>query len=218
MSADGDSQQTLLATIHLFDEAIYYTRHGADGVRSCYEVAPADLAAAFANVPLATPILPAGILHWSRADGRERPVLYLEPATRPVIILEEDGTRTPLSIPFPGLVFVGHGVDYQLYAVKARPSEMSERLFVAPFPNVDGARGKVCWGNARRPVATTKTVRAAWELFVAADFNNHWIDHCSESEPDDVRLLWRKLATGGASEYPLDDLVKTTYKLGDLLK
>lgn len=211
-------RQKLRARIDLFTEAIYLTRYGANGPTSCHEIAPIDLASAFFGTAIASPLLPPNCINWARVDGRDRFVLYLPPTRREVIILESDGERTLLELPFPGLVWVGHGHRYHLWAVKQRPSQMSERLFAAPFPNIDGAKGTVCWGNAKKVSARADTIHDALTTFLKSDFNNHWINACSQKFPEDVRDLWRELDRPDTPEaYPLDDLVKTRYVLGDIL-
>ena len=210
-------RQSLQARIDLFDEAIYLTCYNSDSQpAACRELAPADLAAAFAGVPIASPLLPPGSLSWSRADGREKIVLYLPPERRRVIVMDGDD-RTPLDVPFPPLVLAGSGTRYQLYAVKQLPSQPTERLFCAPFPNVNGPNGTVCWGDILPPSARADTIWKAVELFLESDFNGHWSNNASQEFHEDVRDLWRELYAKEESVYPLDDLVQTHRKLGDIL-
>ncbi len=50
--------QTLLARLDLFNEAIVLTRYEEGVERSCFEVGPDELAAAFAGLPIGTGLLP----------------------------------------------------------------------------------------------------------------------------------------------------------------
>lgn len=205
--------QTHLARIDLFDEAIYltgYQKNGQPG--SCREISAIDLAVALAGQDVVSPLLPRNCLFWSRKNGSDRFIIYLEPAVR-TLVLELNNERTPLRIPCPGLIWVAAGTDHNLYAVKQRPTRVSERLFAAPFPNVDGGSGDICWGK----IHPVRDPGRAIPVFFEADFNDHWINACSAKYPNSILALWHELNQAQADTYPLDDLVKTNKKLGELL-
>ena len=213
-----EKHQSVKARIDILTDAIYLTRYSDGHATACRELDPSDLAAAFGGVTIATPLLPPGCLSWSRKDGREKLVIYIPPQRRLVMVVGKKGDdRTPLDIPFSPLVLTGSGTNYDLYAVKQQPTAPSEPLFCAPFSNVNGSAGHVCWGDVRPPSAGPETIWPAFKLFVESDFNEHWSNGVSHEFPDDVRDLWRYLITQAAAVYPLTDLVTTGRTLGAIL-
>ena len=136
--------------------------------------------------------------------------VYVPPARRTVQLAGK-----ALDIPLPGLVFVARGgAQYAIYAVKARPSEPSERLFHAPLPNIY-ADGRICAGNVAFPAGGVKTVRQAVQLFFESDFNGDLANGKSEKYHDDIRRMWAEVA--GQDVYPLADLVASREKLADVM-
>ena len=205
--------QKRLAKIDLFDEAVYLTRFQENGrPGSCREISPVDLAAAFANQDIVSPILPPNTILWTRKDGVDRFVIYLPPAV-PTLIAADTSERQPLAVPIPGLIWIAAGSTHKCYAVKQRPTRLTERLFMAPLANVNGDQGRVCWGNVRPGKDPVKAITQFFE----ADFSGHWANECSKKYPDNVIDHWRELSQAEAADYPLDDLVKTKMKLGDVL-
>lgn len=211
--------QRLLAVIHLFDEAIHYTRYDDDGrVARAHQISPGDLAAALSGVPLATGPLPKRCLFYARAGGEERIAVYLPPAVRPLAVAL--GERHDVyNVPCPPLVFLGQGPGYHVLAVRQRPGQ-DDRLYHAPFPNVhvggDGAdAGRICTGTADFPPCSGTSIYRAVDAFFESNFNDHITDGKSRAGTD-VLAIWQALHEAGAEEYPLDDLVATRLTLKDL--
>jgi PRTRC genetic system protein B len=123
-----------------------------------------------------------------------------------------------LGVPMPGLVLVGHGLKYMMYAVKGHgngwtpPGDTS--LFVAPVPNISGS---VCHGNVPFPPATTKTIWQAVNLFFESGFNNHLDNGKSKKYPDSILRMWRVLHRAKATSYPEDDLLPAHKTLKEIL-
>lgn len=203
--------QKLRAQIHIYEESILFTRcdDGEKGMR--YEVDPRDLAAAFAGQPLSTGLLPHDCLGFVRLYGEDMLMVYIEPGVRELRTADR-----AYRIPLPGLVFAGSGMVYRVFAVKARPTQSSERLFHAPMPNVYTDRvGLICTGDAEFPRCTAATIWPAVDAFFESLFNAHLVNGKSQKHERDVRDLWKNLH--GASKYPLDDLVRAPYIIGDLM-
>lgn len=205
--------QKLRARLELFDESIVLTRYENGAAVSAYEVSPDALATAFSGLPVITGVLPDDCLFYAGAGSVVRLGIYLAPQTR---ALEVDAKDMPtLTIPLPGMVFVGNGRTYQVFAVKQRPTEGSERLFHAPLPNVYDD-GRICCGTVNFPVCSGKTIHEAARLFFASAFNNDLSGGKCRSQPDNVLALWKTLAAQGANEFPPDELKKTSLKLEEL--
>ena len=210
--------QRRLGRIDLYEESVFLTRFSKNGPGepiSCHEVSAADLAAAFAGLPISSPLLPPGCLHWQRMGGQDRFTIYHPPGLQQVII-NEHGKRTILTIPLPGLIWQGAGTNYKVWAVKQRPQGSMETMFNAPFPNVYLRNGLVCWGDVTPPAAGADTVHRALQLFLEADFNADLANHRSQKYPNDVRLLWRELDEEQPKGYPLEDLASAMSTFGEI--
>ncbi|MBN2003949.1 MAG: hypothetical protein JXA21_11395 [Anaerolineae bacterium] len=202
--------QKLRARLELFDESIVLTRYQAGKPVATYEVAPDALVSAFSGVPVATGLLPRECLFFAEANGAVRLGIYLPPRVR---TLMANGDVPLMTIPLPGMVFVGNGTGYSIFAVKQRPAEPSERLFHAPLPNVY-PEGRICAGSVRFPACSAATIHTAAALFFASGFNSDLSRDKCHSHPGNVLALWQELTSAG--EFPLDELKKTSLKLEDL--
>lgn len=217
MDSQAENAQRLLARIDLFEEAVFLTEYNSHGPKSCHEIAPLDLTRALSDVEYKTPLLPPDCLGWSKFQGKERFVIYIPPAPQTVTVLWPGPKVERMTFTFPPLVWIGWGSSYKIFALKARPSELSERLFHAPFPNVD-AKGNICWGTANPPAASTRTIHEAFQTFKDSDFNNHQSNGCSEKHREDIRKLWQELSPiDGPLDYPLEDLISTRWVLGAVI-
>lgn len=198
-----------------------------------YALDPTDVAAALAGVTLGTPLLPPGCLFWQRpGDGGERLAIYVGPRVWQVNVSADPSTgsgrgkRQRLAVPMPGLVWIGQGTSYRLYAVKSGgqgsgvggqgsgvrgwPTAETE-LWRAPCPNVSD---NICRGNVEFPAASAETIWQALELFFESDFNDHLSNGKSRDFPKSVLDAWRELAGAGAEAWPEDDLVSAETTLG----
>lgn len=204
--------QALQLRLDMYDESLVLTRYEHGAAASAYEVSADDVGAAFAGMALNTGLLPRECLFYGRAGGDEYVGVYLPPQVRRLRVkaAQFDGV---FAVPLPGMVFTGGGNRYKIFAVKARPSERRERLFRAPAPNVH-ANGQVCFGDVDVPGCSAETVHAAAGLFFESVFNRDLDDGKSLGHGASVLELWRELE--GEAEFPLDDLVRTNFKLEDL--
>ncbi|MBN2389915.1 MAG: hypothetical protein JXR84_04285 [Anaerolineae bacterium] len=205
--------QELKARLDVYEEALVLTKFEMGAATACYEVAPGDVATAFSGEELLTGVLPEGCL-WYR-QGAEQIGLYLAPQVWRVQLTQGVLLRTPL----PGMVFVGCGSRYRLFAVKQRPSNGTERLFRAPVPNVFD-NGEICKGTVPFKTSSVQTIREMMRLFFEDSvFNNHLAVGKIGGEKrhlDDVRELWKDLSQAEATEFPTDELIKTVLRLEDL--
>jgi hypothetical protein len=204
-----EAYQQLQARIDLFDESVVLTQYAGGEPVSCYEVAPDDLAAAFAARPLATGRLPRNTIFYAEEAGQQRIGLFLPAKVRklpltPLAQKKSGFERDSALVPLPPLIFVGCGRAYWLYAVKAYPDDDGARLYRAPLPNVHDD-GKICQGNADFPVASTKTIRDAVAAFFTSKFNTHLINGKSTQYTENVLAAWKAAAQEDA--WPLEDLV-----------
>ena len=208
-----DMYQKRLARVDVYEESLLLTRYTVEGrPATCFEVDPRDLAAAFAGQPLQTGLLPPGCLWYGRVGGYETVGVYIAPQMHTLRCA--DGAT--YNVPLPGLVFSGSGTVYYVWAVKAYPTQESERLFHAPLPNVY-TDGKICPGNVAFPVCSLQTIRRAVAAFLESEFNNHLVNEKSRLHKNDVREMWAELAVVYDS-YPLEDLMMTPYKLGQAMQ
>jgi hypothetical protein len=122
-------------------------------------------------------------------------------------------------VPLPGMVLMGVGSQYRIWAVGKSNSQFKTGQFdpeafihAAPLPNVYDD-GQICWGNGRPPVADGQGVGRAWAMFIGSDFTNHLVENKSRQHPKDIRFLLAELAVStaltknkGKTPYPMNDL------------
>lgn len=205
------SRQRLLARIELFDESIIMTHFAGGKAVKAHEVAPDDLASAFSDIPLTTGLLPVNCLFFARSGSLTTIGIYQPPAMWKlrVVMAEEREYMVPL----PGLVFVGRGRAYYVWAARGRIGTADSAddtdsadggLYRAPFPNVYDT-GRICPGNVTFPECGERTIWKALKLFLESDFNADLRNGKSLRYKDDVTQQWATLNCTG--DYPLDDLV-----------
>jgi hypothetical protein len=178
---------------------------------------------AFSRLPVDTAWLPPGLVRWGIRDGREWAVQFIPPGTYPLILkVEQTPARTQeartqenrtveartaerqIQVPLPGLVLVGSGTNYYIWAVKDKSFDPAGKLYQAPLPNL-GGNGLVCYGSNRVPEASTTTMREAWQLFIQSPFNGHQSNAKCRSNPEDVRQLLYRLE--GCRKFPQRELL-----------
>jgi PRTRC genetic system protein B len=204
--------------LDIFDDIIIASkfnrsRDDVEGRVSAFMVDPLDVASTLAGLDLATGLLPRNCLAWSRQGGQERLVIYIEPRRWDLWVMPTQ--KANRSIPLPGMVWVGHGKQYAVYAVKEIPT-LTTPLFAVPAPNVRYPQG-ICVGEVSFPVASAATIWAAVEAFFGSGFNNHLENGRSQKYPDGVLKMWHKLHTAQAAEYPLDDLLPLKLILSEVI-
>ena len=169
------------------------------------------MAATLSGVTLSSGLLPRDSLFWSKKEGQDRLGLYLPPQVWTVSVRDQ---TLAWRVPLPGLIFIGHGYDYSLWAVTERPTDVNARLYLAPCPNVHQG---ICRGNAPFPLAAPATMGQAVDAFFSSRFNRDLSNGKSKTHPDCILDQWQALHEAGVEAYPLDDLVDAHVTLGRLI-
>lgn len=181
-----------------------------DGSRIAHPISPTDLAAQLNQIPLSTGLLPANTLFWRQVGGMECLAIFVPPRRWQTM-----ANGQSYSLPLPGMVFMGWGNQYTVYAVKKRPESINAPLYHLPVPNVNG-HGRICLGNAPFPTASRETMAAALHLFMeGSQFNHDNSQNRCRSFPENTLDLWRQLQ--GKRQFPLTELVATRLRLGQLI-
>lgn len=193
------------AALHLFDDAVLYTRYHEEGGTTSYPVDARDVVATLGQLPVGTGLLPRDTLFWSRVQGEERLARYV-PA-RCWTLQSTVGTHR---IPLPPFVFGGQGTAYFAFALKRYPRGPHEPLYRFPAANLSG--GQICMGGTPMPMCTAATLDAALSLFlVGSRFNDHQQGERCRSHPTTIYDLWARLE--GKRRFPLGELVPSRYTL-----
>ena len=188
-------------------------------------ISDAAVREAFAGVAVDSGWLRPQVARWGDGRKGEWAIAFFPPGvheleiTREAIVAEPPlGTVERLQVPLPGLVWLGIGTQYFIWAVKSPKLEPSHEIYRCPLPNVY-VDGKVCWGLVRPPLCTARTIFDAWDLFIRSTFNNHLASGKSKRERDDVRVVLRTLAERpqeavSMTKYPVEDLVRQVDQRG----
>lgn len=199
-------------TVTLTDETCWVTRHdrtGAPGVT--YPASIVEVSNAFNQFGAATGLLPPDTVFWSARGGVMRIGVWLPPA-RQTIHLQVKANPEALTVPLPGLMFVGQGTQYTVFALTERPTSGHEMLYMAPLPNVHD-NGAICAGNVKFPVAEPGTMAQAAELFFESLFNNDLVG--GKIRNGELLPFLRKI--GRAKAFPSDQLVETGVTVNEFI-
>jgi hypothetical protein len=208
-----EDKARLQVIIQLYTDFIVLSKVGSNGkVTEEYLVHPAELTAALSGINLSSGLLPQNCLFWSRQEGFLRIGIYIPPQ---VHLVTMRGEVEAWRIPLPGLIMIGHNLNYSLWAVKEPPVDPRIPIYMAPCPNVH-PQG-ICQGNAPFPPASPATMWQAMDVFFGSKFNRDLSDGKSRQHPNSVVETWQELNKVRAEEYPLDDLVATNLTLGRLI-
>ncbi|RMG72447.1 MAG: hypothetical protein D6722_05410 [Bacteroidetes bacterium] len=207
----------LVGRLDVYNDFIVFSRFRDGKPQEQYLVDPVEVAIALGGISLGSGLLPPNTLFWGRQNGYVRLGIYLPPRVWPLSIRAADVAADGRAwrVPLPGLLFVGHNYDYNLYAVADTPPLGPDTpLFVAPCPNIfpEG----VCRGSAPFPPASPGTISQAVEAFFGSRFNHDLGRNKSKKHPERILDQWAELEQAGAEEYPLDDLVPTNLTLRKL--
>lgn len=168
-------------------------------------VSALDVSHALANeLTFGTGLLPPNTLWWTNTRAGPIFALYEEPRVRKVALLEQ-ADKPPLrfTIPLPGLIFLcSPGKPPYVFAVKKKPTKLSDTVFKAPLCNVYND-GRSCPGNHKYPNRVADIPESFFISFFsrAADMQNR-----SKHFPNNIIQLWKFL--NKRKTFPLDDLVK----------
>jgi len=210
LDLDPENYARLRMRLDLYDDLILATKFGeAAQAEAVFAVDPTDLAQALNGLTAHSGLLPPGCLCWGRKDGLERLAIYVEPQVWPVAV---HGHKKTWHIPLPGVVFVGQGTDYKIFAVQDQPPGAETILYRFPSPNVD-VGGLICGGNAPFPAASSATIWEALHMFFESGFNRHLANKKSAAHPENVLEMWQTLQDKGATVYPLGDLIEAGHTL-----
>lgn len=158
-------------TITVTDETCWLTRHDLKGKpATTYPVGMSSLGGAFNAFEASTGLLPENVLFWQRKHDAERVAIWLPP-TRRTITWRSGKRAEKLTVPLPGFVFIGAGVQYSIFAAPKRPASERDTLYTAPLPNVHGD-GTICAGNVVFPRCALATIQQAADLFFGSEFNH----------------------------------------------
>lgn len=176
------------ATLTLTRDTIWLTRHDDRGAAiSTYPINAKDVAGVFNDFGADTGMLPPDVLFWQMRGTEPRIGVYVPPARR-TIRYAAGRRELKLAIPAPGLVFVGQGHQYLVYAALARPLTVKDQLYRAPFSNVYPG-GAICTGDVQVPAATVGTMAQ----FVQLWWDSVFTDHISGGRVNDKRPLFKFL-------------------------
>lgn len=196
--------------ISIYPEATILEKVLTDGSHIAHPISPADLAAQLNQIPLSTGLLPPNTLFWRQAGGMECLTIYVPPRRWQTIAYERH-----YALPMPGMVFMGFGNQYTVFAVKRKPQSADAILYHLPVPNVNG-HGRICLGSAPFPTAGRDTIAAALTLFMEGSaFNHDNSQNRCRSFPENTLALWRQL--DGKRKFPNSELVAARLRLGQLM-
>jgi hypothetical protein len=211
---DETAAPSLLPLVRLdfYDSAVILSRYqqGDPPAVTAYPVSMTDIAAACAQLSVATGLLPPETLFW-RSQGNVVSLAVFVPA-RPWLVQAGDER---LLVPLPPFIFSGRERQYSVYAVKERPVDGRALLYHFPAPNVNSS-GLICAGNAPFPECRPETIYDALRLFLEGSrFNNDLSANKCRAFPKNVGELWRKL--DGKRKFPLKQLAPMQRQLRELL-
>ncbi len=158
-------------TISITDEAIWLTRHDRSGAPAAtYPVSAGSVANAFNMFGASTGLLSAETLFWQSRGGVMRLGVWIAPGKHTLNI--RTGKRLDVwTVPLPGMVFVGNGTRYHIFAAAQRPARKSDPVFHCPLPNVY-EDGSICAGNVPFPKCEAGTIAQSLSLFFESEFNH----------------------------------------------
>lgn len=165
-------------------------------------LSPETLQRAFHIERLDTGWLPSGVVRCGASTAGEWTVLFVPPAQH-AIALQETGT---VPVPLPGMVMVGVGSDYRLWALSTKQFEPEATGYHVPLPNVYD-NGRICWGTNRPPIASPQVITKAWALFITSPFNGDLVYGKSRRHYSDVRQQLIALSKRRRKTYPANDLL-----------
>lgn len=187
-----------------------------------YAVDPAQVATLLAGkMRFETGLLTSNTLYIAQIGIRHIVAEYRPPQKTAVYL---EGSAQPLRVPFPGLVMIrattgGQGPRYGVFAVKGHPSSLDIALYHPPLPNIYGD-GAVCWGSVNRASANSlagNDLTEDWTLLLGSAFGNHGVGGKSRQYPLDIREQLMAVEKRRSRVYPVRDLVKQRFTLGNVL-
>lgn len=181
-------------------------------------LSPSALREAFSGEPIDSGFLFANTIRWGVNAQGEYIVQFYPPQRYSVTLTNTDNSNLiVITIPMPGLVFIGCGNSYWLWAIKEARVAADSQLFHAPLPNVSST-GSICFGTIATAKCSASGIGQAWDLFWRSPFNSDSVQNKSQNAPSDVRSQLLKLHNKNSRKYPLSDLVPSRYNIEDAIK
>lgn len=211
-----------LAILSFYDFGIMMRTADGDA-QTEYAVSAEDVAAALAsNLP--EPEFNTGLIAettiFVAEKGAARLVVDYRPPQKTGLYLE--GSDTPVRVPLPGLLMirksVKNSVNYQVFAVLARPTKLDCALFNAPIPNVSS--NGVCWGTVRKvsgDALKSNSLDEDWKVFLGSPFGNHTVNGKSKKYKQDIRKAYIAMDAAKTRRWPVKDLIATRETLGEVI-
>jgi hypothetical protein len=208
-------------TLEFYSYGVLLRKRDGDSVTE-YPVDPGQIALALAaKVTFDTGLLSEDTL-LVRQDGVKRLVVEYRRSQKTGIYLE--GSDAPVRVALPPLLLIRTTTEYrnpqyQVYAVKARPTTLAAPLFHAPLPNVFNS-GSICWGSVRRVEDSAlhgNSLAADWSALLGSPFGDHVVNGKSRSHPHDIRQKLLDLESRKARVYPKSDLIPVKRTLAQVL-
>ena len=173
----------------------------------------AQVARAFQDVNTDTGWLGRYVLRYREApEGNS--ILSYEPASvRKIFVVSGSGQIEELKVPLPTLILLSKGKDHYLWAAASSNVSPKTRLAVAPLPNIGS--GKICFGRNDVPETDASTLNTVWKLIFETPFNHDHANNRCNSQPDDIRVLLRKIAADKLRKFPRSELITSTSTVED---
>lgn len=210
--------------LYFFQGQLLYERRSPQGavIRKCISAQDARLA--FTNQPIDSGWLsPQTIRCGVNAHGnwllqRYAPTSYTLLLNQPLTLPDNPTPCHQLKVPLPGLLFLGWGKHYFLWAYRTWNGPRT-KLYQAPLPNIY-AHGRICFGNTKVPAAHADTIEKAWNLVWLTDFNQDLRTDKSKEYPDNIyeRLIaLHQAQTNQPVQFPGTDLVPSQVTLDAII-
>lgn len=208
-------------TLEFYSYGVLLRKRDGDAITE-YAVDPSQIALALAaKVTFDTGLLGEETL-LVRQDGVKRLVVEYRSPRKTGLYL--DGSDVALRVPLPPLLLIRTTTEdknpqYQVYAVKGRPTTLDTPLFHAPLPNVFGS-GSICWGTVQRvteAVLQGSSLAADWSTLLGSPFGDHACTGKSKAFPHDIREHLIQLEHRKARVYPKSDLIPVKRTLAQVL-
>lgn len=208
-------------TLEFYSFGVLLRKRDGDAITE-FPVDPEQIALALAaKVTFDTGLLSEDTL-LIRQDGVKRLVMEYRRPQKTGIYLE--GSDAPVRVALPPLLLIrttteDRNPQYQVYAVKTRPTTLDVPLFHAPLPNVFNS-GSICWGSVRRVEDSAlhgNSLSADWSALLGSPFGDHACSGKSRSHPHDIRQKLLDLESRKARVYPKSDLIPVKRTLAQAL-
>jgi hypothetical protein len=168
-----------------------------------------------------TGLIGSDTLYVARSARRSIVIGYREPQITGLFF---EGSEEAYRVPLPGLILIRTvkkgQPSYGCFAVKRRPVDLSEPLYLPPLPHMNN--GSVCWGTVPKPseeaMASTASLKEDFKFLLGSRFGSHAVARVSKSHPKDVRPKFAELEQRKAKRYPVNDLIEAKQTFGNLLE